>query len=146
MTLPGFNAFHVTGRSTAVITADDVIFGTDQYNHNGICSLCDADCIRTSGCNYLPIRTEVLPERDDAGRGKRIREKYKIKKLGGRSMRKFKRTVAGLVCTAVVATAFSGCGDREDSAKPSEEKEQKQQAESKDLPVPEWQSEMNWEK
>lgn len=62
-------------------------------------------------------------------------------------MRKFKRTVAGLVCTAMVATVLSGCGGQGgDNAKPSEEKGQKQQAEAKDLPVPEWQSEMDWEK
>lgn len=62
-------------------------------------------------------------------------------------MRKFKRTVAGLVCTAMLATALSGCGGQgKNDAKSSENKEQKQQAEAKDLPVPEWEADMDWEK
>lgn len=59
-------------------------------------------------------------------------------------MKKYKRIISGILCTVMVAGIFAGCGSGKGDELP--EKQKTEESAAKDLPVPEWESELDWEK
>ena len=59
-------------------------------------------------------------------------------------MKNYKKIVSGILCAAMMTTALAGCGSGRGDELP--EKKETQESSAADHPVPEWESELDWER